>query len=276
MSGLRTGAQTVLAPVQRVATSAFSPVGNFLSDVVHLGRTRAQLKKLEGQNAQLRSTLIAHKSQDVDVKSLKSILDLAGTAGYKIVNAKVISQGSATSFSQTVTIDAGANMHITRDMTVICGEGLVGVVKIVYPNSSLVMLASDPSFRVGVRVAGSQQIGILSGQGTDHAVLQLLNSQSSVKVGDALVALGSQANKPFVPGVPVGSVSSLSTSSGAISQIADVKYYAHLNSLAVVAVVVQAPASDPRDALVPKPPVPTPVPTVTIFVTPTPSPSPTK
>jgi len=276
MSGLRTGAQTVLAPFQRVATSAFSPVGNFLSDVVHLGRTRAQLKKLQDQNSQLRSTLIAHKNQDVDVKSLKSILDLAGTAGYKIVNAKVISQGSATSFSQTVTIDAGANMHITRDMTVICGEGLVGVVKIVYPNSSLVMLASDPSFRIGVRVAGSQQIGILSGQGTDHAVLQLLNSQSSVKVGDALVALGSQANKPFVPGVPVGSVSSLSNSSGAISQIADVKYYAHLNSLAVVAVVVQAPVSDPRDALVPKPPVPTPIPTVTIFVTPTPSPSPTK
>ena len=276
MSGLRTGAQTVLAPFQRVATSAFSPVGNFLSDVVHLGRTRAQLKKLQDQNSQLRSTLLAHKNQDVDVKSLKSILDLAGTAGYKIVNAKVISQGSATSFSQTVTIDAGANMHITRDMTVICGEGLVGVVKIVYPNSSLVMLASDPSFRIGVRVAGSQQIGILSGQGTDHAVLQLLNSQSSVKVGDALVALGSQANKPFVPGVPVGSVSSLSNSSGAISQIADVKYYAHLNSLAVVAVVVHAPVSDPRDALVPKPPVPTPIPTVTIFVTPTPSPSPTK
>ena len=40
---------------------------------------------------------------------LKNILDLAGTAGYKVVNANVISQGSNQSFSQTITIDAGTN-----------------------------------------------------------------------------------------------------------------------------------------------------------------------
>ena len=273
MSGLRSGAQSALAPFQRVASSAFSPVGNFFSDVAHLGRTRAKLKKLEDQNAQLRTTLIAHKGLDAQVAALKSVLDLAGTAGYKVVNAKVISQGSASSFSQTITIDAGANMHLTRDMTVICGDGLVGVVKAVFPNTSLVMLASDPSFHIGVRIAGTQQIAILSGQGTDHAVLQLLNSQSSVKIGDALVARGSEANKPFVPGVPVGTVTSVSNAAGAVSQMADVKYYAHLNSLGLVAVVIQAPATDPRDALVPK--APAPAPTVTIFVTPTPSPSPT-
>ena len=141
MSGLRNGAQTILAPFERVASSAYSPLGNFFSDVAHLGRTRAKLKKLEDQNAKLRTTLIAHKGQDAQIKALKSILDLAGTAGYKIVNAKVISQGSATSFSQTITIDAGANMHLTRDMTVICGEGLVGVVKVVYPSTARVMLA---------------------------------------------------------------------------------------------------------------------------------------
>ncbi|CAB4842625.1 unannotated protein [freshwater metagenome] len=273
MSGIRSGAQTVLAPFEKGASAVFSPVGNFFSDVVHLGRTRAKLKRLEEQNASLRKTLIDRKSADAQIKQLKSTLDLAGTAGYTIVNAKVISQGNSTSFSETVTIDVGANKHLTRDMTVICGEGLVGVVKVVYPNTSLVLLASDPSFRIGVRIAKSQQIGILSGQGTDHAVLQLLDSQSSVNIGDALVARGSQGDKPFVPGVPVGSVSSISHSSGAISEIAEVKYYVNMNALGVVAVVVKAPLADPRDILVPKPPQP--VPTVTVFVTPTPTPTPT-
>lgn len=275
MSGIRHGAQSVLAPFQRAGSSAFAPVGNFFSDVAHLGRTRTQLKTLENQNAQLRTQLLNRKDIDAEVKQLKSILDLAGTAGYKIVNAKVISQGSSSSFTQTIIIDAGANMRLTRDMTVICGQGLVGVVKAVYPNTALVMLASDPAFRIGVRIVGSAQIGILAGQGTDRAVLQLLDSQSSTQIGDVLLSRGSRGDKPFVPGVPVGEVTYVSDLAGAVSQLAEVKYFAHLNALSVVAVVVKAPETDPRDALVPPKPIPTPTPTVTIFVTPTPTPTPT-
>ena len=275
MSGLRNGTQSALAPFQRAASSVFAPIGNFFSDISHLGRTRAQLKALADQNAQLRTQVLNHKNIDAEVKQLKSILNLAGTAGYKIVNARVISQGSSSSFTQTITIDVGANAHLTRDMTVISGDGLVGVVKAVYPNTALVMLASDPAFRIGVRIAGSQEIGILTGQGTDQAVLQLLDSQSSVQSGDVLLALGSQGNKPFVPGVPVGEVTFVSDLAGGVSQIAQVRYYAHLNALGVVAVVVKPPTNNPGDALVPPKPTPTlaPTPTVTIFATPTPTPT---
>jgi rod shape-determining protein MreC len=198
---------------------------------------------------------------------------LSGTGGYKIVSAKVISQGTSASFSQSITIDVGVNAHITRDMTVLCGDGLVGVVKEVYASTALVMLESDPSFRVGVRIAGSQEIGILSGQGTDRAILELLDSQTTVKVGDVLLARGSEGGKPFVPGVPVGTVTSVTDSAGLVSQLAEVQFFTHLHTLGIVAVVVSPPITDPRDALVPPKPVPTPMPTVTIFVTPTPFPS---
>lgn len=275
VAGLRNGTQSVMGPFQRAASTALTPVGNFFSDVAHLGRTRAQLKSLVEQNAELRRALINRKSTDAQVKELKSILNLAGAAGYKVVNAKVISQGTSTSFSQSITIDVGANYHLTRDMTVICGDGLVGVVKEVYASTALVMLESDPSFRIGARIAGSQEIGILSGQGTDRAILQLLDSQSSVKVGDVLLSRGSDASKPFVPGVPIGIVTSVPNSAGLVSQLAEVKYFTHLHALSIVAVVVKAPVVDPRDSLVPTKPTPTPTPTVTIFVTPSPTPTPT-
>ena len=274
VTGLRHGTQSVLGPFQRAASSAFSPVGNFFSDIAHLGRTRAQLKNLEVQNSQLRSTLIDRKNIESEIKQLKSVLDLAGNGGYKIVNAKVISQGTSASFSQSITIDVGANAHLTRDMTVICGDGLVGVVKEVYPSTALVMLETDPSFRVGVRIAGSQEIGILSGQGTDRAILQLLDSQSTVKVGDVLLARGSEGGKPFVPGVPVGTVTSVPNSAGSVSQLAEVQFFTHLHTLGIVAVVLTPPVTDPRDALVPQKPLPTPIPTVTIYVTPSPTPTP--
>ena len=274
ISGLRNGSQSALSPVQSVASTIFRPVGNFFSDVTHLGRTRGEINKLKAVNEKLRQSLINRKNADAELNQLKSVLDLAGTAQYKVVNAKVISLGSTSSFTQTITIDAGTNNGIRQNMTVITGAGLVGVVKMSYPDSALVQLTTDPAFRVGARVAGSQQIGILSGQGTRKAVLQLLDNQTTLKVGDVILARGSQNNRPFVPGVPIGEVTTVDNAAGAVTQTADVKLYVNFAALSVVAVVVGAPKSDPRDALIPKAPVPTPIPTVTIYAQSSESPKP--
>ena len=274
IDGFRSGTHTALSPFQRAGSVIVSPIKNFVSDVTHLGRTRNQIENLRQQNQKLRERLISRKNQDGEIAQLKSILDLAGTARFQIVSAKVISQGSSLAFTRTITIDAGSGNGIKKNMTVISGNGLVGVVKEVFSNSAIVMLATDPEFKVGVRIAGTQQIGILAGLGSTTANLQLLDNQTTIKVGDVLLARGSANNRPFVPGVPVGRVTAVSNAAGAVTQSATVRYYANFGSLGVVSVVVKAPKGDPRDALVPTAPKPTPVPTVTVFVTPTPTPSP--
>lgn len=271
IEGAREGAQTAITPFQRVGSWAVSPFRNFISDVTHLGRTRNQIEHLKAENDALRLQLSNRKVADSQLKQLKSALNLAGKGGFKVVSAKVISQGSSSSFTQTITIDAGTRSGIHTNMTVISGFGLVGVVKLAYTNSSIVQLASDPSFRIGARIASSQQIGILSGQGTRKGVLQLLDNSETVKVGDAIVARGSTNNRPFVPGVPIGEVTAVDNAAGAVTQTADVKFYTNFSTLGVVSVVVGAPLADPRDALVPPKPHATPTPTVTITVTPSPS-----
>ena len=276
IDGLRTGTQTALTPVQKVGSWAVTPFRNFFSDVTHLGRTRNQIEKLKSENDKLRLALLNRKIADAQLKQLKGVLNLAGTAGYKVVNARVISQGSSTSFTQTITIDAGTSSGIHTNMTVLSGFGLVGVVKYAYTDSALVQLASDPAFRIGARIAGSQQIGILSGQGTRKGVLQLLDNTTQIRKGDALLARGSQNGRPFVPGVPIGEVTSVDNSPGAVTQTADVKFYANFSTLGVVAVVVSGMSVDPRDSLVPPKPRPTPIPTVTVYATPgEPQPTPT-
>lgn len=281
IDGLRTGTQTALTPVQKAGSWLVSPFRNFLSDVTHLGRTRNQMEKLTAENEKLRLTLQNRKTADAQLKQLKGVLNLAGTAGYEVVNAKVISQGSTTSFTQTITIDAGTSSGVRANMTVLSGYGLVGVVKYAYRDSALVQLASDPAFKIGARIAGTQQIGILSGQGTRKGVLQLLDNTTQVRKGDALLARGSQNGRPFVPGVPIGEVITVDNSPGAVTQTADVKFYTNFSTLGVVAVVVSGSSADPRDSLVPPKPRPTPLPTVTIYATPgavepTPTPTATK
>ena len=273
IDGFKQGSQTIMSPFQRAGSVVLTPVKNFFSDVTHLGRTRNQIEKLEAENANLKQRLINRRNADAQLKQLKSILDLAGTAGYKIVNAKVISNGSSQSFSQTITIDSGANAGIKKNMTVLSQYGIAGVVKDVYPSSALIQLASDPSFRIGARIAGSQQIGILTGRGTRSASLQLLDNSTTVQEGDVLLSRGSIANRPYVPGVPLGYVTSVDNSAGAVAQTATVRYYTNFSTLGVVAVVVSGSTANPGDSLVPVKPRVTPIPTVTVFVTPSPSPT---
>lgn len=273
LDGARQGTQTILSPFQRAGNVALTPIKNFFTDITHLGRTRNQIEKLRADNAKLRADLFNRKNADAQLDQLKSILNLAGTAGYKVVNARVISQGSSQSFSQTITVDSGSNVGIKKNMTVLSQSGIAGVVKDVYRTSALVMLASDPSFRIGVRISGSQQIGILSGRGNRSASLQLLDNQTSVRVGDVLLSRGSVANRPFVPGVPVGYVTAVDNSAGAIAQSATVHLYTDFSTLGVIAVVVGAPTINPGDVLVPAKPQPTPLPTVTIYITPSPTPT---
>jgi rod shape-determining protein MreC len=271
LDGVRSGTQNVLSPFQKAGSTVVSPFRNFFGDITNLGQTRSEIENLKDENAKLRNELLQRKSADVELEQLKSVLDLAGRAGYKVLATRVISQGASTSFSQSITIDAGTTSGVRQNMTVVSGEGLVGVVKESYLNSALIMLATDPDFKVGVRIAGTQQIGILSGRGSKRAELQLLDNQQIVKVGDILLARGSTNNRPFVPGIPVGVISAVDNTAGSIAQTASVMLYPNFSALSVVSVVLSAGKNNPGDALVPAAPQPTPVPTVTIYATPSPS-----
>ncbi len=273
ISGTRSATQTVFSPIQGFTSRLFSPIGNFFSDLSHIGRSGNEIETLRKENEALKSKLVLQKDLKGKLTQLKSVLNLAGEAQYKVVTARVIARGSATSFSQTITIDAGSSSGITRDMTVITGAGLVGAVKSVTTNSAVVLLMSDPTFRIGVRVAGSQVMGILSGTGSRNFELELLDATETVKIGDVLLARGSDGGKPFVPGIPVGLVINVENTSGQLTKHARVDSYAKLTSLGIVSVVLAETGADPRDSLVPPKPMATPIPTVTITVTPTPSPS---
>jgi len=278
--GTRSATQSFLAPIQRGFSDIFSPVGNFISDIKNFGKVKAENSDLKAANAKLKSQVVVEKDVKGQLEKLKGVLDLAGRGNFKVVSARVIGQGSASTFSQTITIDAGSTDGITKDMTVISEAGLVGVVKSVTTSSSIVLLMSDPTFKIGVRIAGSQDIGVLSGNGTTRYTLQLLDPNGTIKENDVLLSLGSDGNRPFVPGVPVGYVKKVDTSVTSLSKSATVASYSQLSSLGVVSVILDATKGDPKEALVPKP-----APTATVWVTATgapetitvlPSPSPSK
>ncbi|MFD7297648.1 rod shape-determining protein MreC [Streptomyces sp. NPDC059897] len=269
VDGARHAAATVFGPVENGVSGAVDPIGNAISAVRDSDERHSRIGELEHENAALKAKLGSGDRNRSKVRQLDAMLKTAGAGQYGIKGAQVIAIGSAQGFSWTVTIDAGANDGLKRDMTVLNGDGLVGRVTTVGPNTATVLLANDPDFTVGTRMEKSDELGFASGQGDRPLRVQLLNGKAKVKKGERLVTFGSQADKPFVPGVPVGRVVRVDPSGGDLTRTVYVQPYVGFTKLDIVGVVVQAPRTDPRDTVLPKKPAkPKPTPTVTVTATP--------
>ncbi|WP_406215942.1 rod shape-determining protein MreC [Streptomyces canus] len=268
VDGARQAAAAVFGPIEDSVSSAVNPVGDAVSAVRDSGERHDRLAELEKENSALKARLGSDDRNSSRLKQLDKMLKIAGQGQYGIKGAEVIAIGAAQGFSWTITLDVGANDGIQRDMTVLNGDGLVGRVTTVGPNTATVLLANDPDFTVGTRMEATDELGFASGQGDRPLRVELLNGKAEVKKGDRLVTFGSQADKPFVPGVPVGVVSRVDPSGGDLTRTLYVTPYVSFTKLDIVGVVVQAPKKDPRDTVLPAKPKPTPTPTVTVTVTP--------
>jgi len=268
VDGARQAAAAAFGPIENGLSSAVDPVGDAVSAVRDSGTRHDRLATLEKENAALKAKLGSDDRNRSRLNQLDKMLKIAGEGQYGIKGAQVIAIGSAQGFSWTITIDAGANDGIQRDMTVLNGDGLVGRVTTVGPDTATVLLANDPDFTVGTRMENGDELGFASGQGDRPLRVELLNGKAEVKKGDRLVTFGSQADKPFVPGVPVGVVSRIDPSGGGLTRTLYVTPYVGFTKLDVVGVVVQGPKRDPRDEVLPTKPKPTPTPTVTVTVSP--------
>ncbi|MBC2900958.1 rod shape-determining protein MreC [Streptomyces cupreus] len=268
VDGARQAAATVFGPIEDGVSAAVDPVGNAVSAIRDSGERHDRIAELEKENAALKAKLGSDDRNRSRLAQLDKMLKIAGSGQYGIKGAEVIAIGAAQGFSWTITIDAGANDGLKRDMTVLNGDGLVGRVTTVGPNTATVLLASDPDFTVGTRMEGNDELGFASGQGDGPLRVELLNGKAQIKKGDRLVTFGSQADKPFVPGVPVGVVNRVDPSGGDLTRTLYVTPYVSFTKLDIVGVVVEAPKEDPRDTVLPAKPKPTPTPTVTVTVTP--------
>ncbi|MFE3590847.1 rod shape-determining protein MreC [Streptomyces niveus] len=271
VDGARQAAATVFGPVQKGVSSAVDPVGNAIGAVRDSGQRHDRVTALEQENAALKRRLGSDERNRSRVNELDKLLKTAGAGQYGIKAAEVIAIGAAQGFSWTVTIDAGADDGLKRDMTVLNGDGLVGRVTTVGPSTATVLLANDPDFTVGTRMENSNELGFATGQGDQPFNVQLLNGKAKVKPGDRLVTFGSSKDRPFVPGVPVGQVVRVDPAGGDLTRDIFVRPYVGYTKLDIVGIVVQAPREDPRDMVLPKKPAkPKPTPTVTVTATPSP------
>ncbi|WP_030058260.1 MULTISPECIES: rod shape-determining protein MreC [Streptomyces] len=252
----RRAAAGVLGPVEHGAATVVDPVADTVRAFRDAATNSGRTDQLARENTELRQKLASSDMATGRTKQLDDLLRTAGAGGYTVKAAQVIAIGPAQGFSWTITIDAGSDDGLTRDMTVINGQGLVGRITTVGPTTATVLLASDPGFSAGTRLEGTGEIGFASGGGDSPMKVSLLNGKAQVKAGDRLVTFGSQSGRPFVPGVPVGKVIEVQANAGQLTKTVLVEPFVQFTRLDLVGVVVVPPRADPRDAVLPPAPAP--------------------
>jgi len=255
-SSARAAISSIIGGIQRGAATIFSPITGSSEWWSTQVNQSGQIRDLTVENERLNSALVSSKNDIARADQLDALLRVASVGRYEVTPAEVIAVGPAQDFAWTLTIDAGSLDGIEEDMTVINGDGLIGRVLKVYNSTATVVLIVDLESSVGGRVAGSQEIGIVSGTGRQNSLeFQLLDPLGEVNPGDAVVTFGSKNGRPYAPGLPIGEVVDVTGSAGQLARIATVRPFANVSQLSVVGVVVKPPREDPRDSVLPNPPV---------------------
>ena len=221
----------------------FGPVEHMAGDVtgwVRGGGSGAEVSTLQQQNTALQLELAQANVSGQEAAELGSLHTLAGKDHYKMVAATVIAAGG--DYSDTVTISAGSSDGITANETVLNGDGLVGTVVATSPTTATVQLATEADATVGIRMAGDGQIGALTGtaddfSGTAPLKLTLFSANATLKAGQELVTFGSVGGRPYVPGIPIGRITKVTTQPGSLTPTALVTPFADFTGLGVLGVV---------------------------------------
>lgn len=270
--GARDAAHSVADPAQRGVTTLTAPVGRFFGGLGDLGDSTSKIDALEKENADLRRRLREGELTATRSAELQKLTLLSGQGRFTVMPATVTGLGPSIGFEWTVTVDAGRRDGVVADQTVIDANGLVGRVKTVGEGSSTVVLAVDPGSAAGVRLAGSNALGLAAGNGLGPLTFTPLDPGTQVKVGDRLVT-GPYGGSTYVAGLPVGEVTAVSGDPGAPAREATVRPYVSFARLDLVGIVLAAPRTDPRDRLLP---TATPTPEATGVGGPAGSPTPTE
>ena len=237
---IRAKAHDAFAPVQDATHSALRPVGNFFTGVVHYG-------ELKSENARLRDELAKVRGQQLQAadaqRELQLLLDqqhLDFVGNIPTVAAQVVDT-SSSNFELSVQVNRGTSSGVAAGMPVVAAAGLVGRVVEVSAKRATVLLLTDPTFSVGVRLTANGDTGVANGRGRDNPMtIDLVPPNTRLNHGDVLLTSGLQLER-FPKGIPVGRVDAVKQQPGALQEDVTMNPIVDLSRLEFVQVLQWSP-----------------------------------
>ena len=179
-----------LLPVTKVISSPITTINN-------LSMRIQNIQYLENENLQLKEEIIRLKKwQTLAIKNsrenrvFKKLLNSTSHQVDIIKTASVINQTPGI-YSKQVTINAGLNYNIVKDLAVINEKGLVGKTILSTNSNSKVLLINDSSSSVPVKTLSDNSYSMLTGSADGKFLISSYTQNNQLpRLGDLLVTSG--------------------------------------------------------------------------------------
>ena len=178
------------------------------AEVEHFFSLTQQNEHLTQQNILLEQQIDRLRQRCMDVTgdslAVRQMLE-ENDSDVQLIPAKVVAN-TVTQPDNLITVDKGSADGVKKDMGVICGNGIVGVVYLVSLHYAVVIPALNNRSRISCSIRGQQYFGYLTWNGGDpsRAYVEDVPRHARLRKGDWMETSGYSSIFPH--GVSVGTI----------------------------------------------------------------------
>jgi rod shape-determining protein MreC len=231
---------TVLTPLQEglAEMAPVIPVDEQVAPQALLDRNTT----LVAENARLRSEAVRLREAVTERDMLAELLDFKReNYEHTYLTAKIIGH-DPSAFLEFLILNKGTTSGVQRDMPVVTGAGLAGVISEATPRASKVLLVNGAQMAVNVRLQESRATGVLFGQASRDLRLRFVPLDADLSAGNLAVTSGLGGTLPA--GIPVGEVASVRRRAYDVFQEADVLPMVDFSRLELVLIITDFTPTD--------------------------------
>lgn len=239
--GVRATMMDVLGPVRSAGESVASPVRNAWRGITGYDDLLAENDQLRADLASAQASVLRIGELERERRDALALLGARDVVpNLERVAARVV-DAPGSNYERSIVLDRGTSDGVADGMPVTSGGGLIGKIEGVSRTRSRVILLTDRTFRVGVRLARSADDGVLAGQGANAPLeVSLIELETVVIPGETVVSRGGQGST-LPPGLLIGTVLDVTPNASEGEQVATVHPSAELERLRLVDIVLFQP-----------------------------------
>lgn len=241
MTPVRSAVGNVITPMQKGINSIGSKIADKMDYMTTLKKTVDKNKKLQKKIEELSAENKLLQQDKYELANFRKLYDLDEQyAGFPKVAARVISS-NPDNWYNTFLIDKGTKHGIKKNMNVMAGEGLVGIVTEVNKSYSKVRTIIDDNSNVAGTVLDTSNKCFVSGnlKLMNEGVIEVSGIDGDAKIKDGAEIVTSQISDKYLPGILIGYVKGLKKDASKITQAGYLSPVVDFSSLDMVFVITE-------------------------------------
>lgn len=235
-TGIKGSLREALAPLHEALSGTALRFQEASSTLRGFGGLIGENRRMAEDLIRLREEVRRLKALQEENDQLRGVLGFVRSSPRRLISAEIIAR-DVSGWWQTVRLNRGSRAGVEKGFAVRTEDGLIGRTCDVSANTTEVLLISDPSCRVSVRLPRTQAFGILVGTGVSPGGqvlcrLELIDRNLQIRSGDEVITSG--LGGVFAEDIPVGYVDSVQKTASGLTQNAWVLPHTDLATMKVV------------------------------------------